>query len=49
MLVTLFGIVTLVRDLQFSKADSPMLVTPSAITADFTRLLLPYHGASEEP
>ena len=28
-----------------------MLVTPSAITADFTRLLLPYHGApeAEEP
>ena len=49
MLVTLFGIVTLVRDPQPKKAHSPMLVTPSAITADFTMLLLPYHGASEEP
>ena len=48
MLVTLFGIVTLVRDEQSQKAFSPMLVTPSAITADFTRLLLPCHGAPEE-
>ena len=46
MRVTLSGIVTLVRDLQSSKAELPMLVTPSAITADFT---LPCHGASEEP
>ena len=45
MLVTLSGIVTLVKDVQSSKAQLPMLVTPSAITADFTRLLLPYHGA----
>ena len=43
--VTLSGIVTLVRDVQSTKAYRPMLVTPSAITADFTRLLLPYHGA----
>ena len=46
MRVTLPGIVTLVRDLQSEKAYSPMLVTPSAITADFT---LPCHGAPEEP
>ena len=31
MLVTLSGIVTLVRDLQRSKAESPMLVTLSGI------------------
>ena len=49
MLVTLSGIVTLVRDVQYKKAFSPMLVTPSAITADFTRLLMPYHGASKRP
>ena len=49
MLVTLSGIVTLARDLQSSKAELPMFVTPSAITADFTRLLLPYHGALEKP
>ena len=43
------GIVTLVRDVQSSKAELPMLVTPSAITADFTRLLLPCHGALGKP
>ena len=31
MLVTLFGIVTLVRDVQQEKAPSPMLVTLSGI------------------
>ena len=31
MLVTLSGIVTLVRDLQLEKASSPMLVTLSGI------------------
>ena len=31
MLVTLSGIVTLVRDLQLQKAESPMLVTLSGI------------------
>ena len=49
MLITLSGIVTLVRDVQLEKACCPMLVTPSAITADFTRLLLPYHGALGKP
>ena len=33
MLVTLFGIVTLVRDLQRAKAPTPMLVTlPGIVT-----------------
>ena len=31
MLVTLFGIVTLVRDVQKEKASAPMLVTRSGI------------------
>ena len=31
MLVTLSGIVTLVRDSQSQKASAPMLVTPSGI------------------
>ena len=32
MLVTLSGIVTLVRMLQSQKAETPMLITPSKIT-----------------
>ena len=40
MLVTLSGIVTLVRLLQPSKAELPMLVTPSGIVT-LVRLLQP--------
>ena len=36
-----------VKNSDYWKAYLPMLVTPSAITADFTRLLLPCHGALE--
>ena len=40
MLVTLFGIVMLVKLLQSENADFPMLVTPSSITIFLTFELL---------
>ena len=47
MLVTLSGIVTLVRLVQEWNAQSPMLMTPEPITTVLMLLQLLYHGGRE--